>query len=182
MEPIKDLDLLITDGEKIARFAKLFARLPQILQAMNASQTYISEIDRSVKEKEDELQAIARKITVSGQALKELEGKLALLGEEVSKAEKEVRKEVAETRKKAGAKIEEVSKDLARMIEERKKAADNEISEVNELVKSAQADMHAKIKEFKASIESWNGLEQEAIAKAEKAKKQLAAIIDRIGR
>ena len=59
MEPIKDLDILLTDAQKIVKFAKVFTRLPEVLQAVSSAETRLAEIAKSITSKEKYLEIIA---------------------------------------------------------------------------------------------------------------------------
>jgi len=60
-------------------------------------------------------------------------------------------------------------------------AVNKELERQQGVIKQGQADMTAKLKAFDDSIASWAITEREAIAKAERAKKQLAIIAAKIG-
>ena len=180
MEPIKDLDLLINEGEKIARFAKLFARLPEILQALSSTQGRVLDADKAVKAAAEDLDGLNKKIYTARKTLATLNSNTETAQDKIKEIEKEVAAKVAEMKKKADFEMELNRKANNDAVESSIKLMKHEIANHQNAIKASEKAMTAKLAEFNAEIDRWNKIEQEAIAKADKAKKQLAAIIDKI--
>lgn len=180
MEPIKDLDLLINEGEKIARFAKLFSRLPEILQALSSAQGRVLDADKAVKVASEDLDGLNKKIYTARKTLSTLNSNTETATEKIKEAEKEISAKVAEFNKKADFEMELNRKANNDAVEASIKLMKHELANHQATIKASEQAMTSKLAEFNAEIERWNKIEQEAIAKADKAKKQLAAIIDKI--
>jgi chromosome segregation ATPase len=181
MELIKDLDLLVAEGEKIARFAKLFARLPEILTALASADQHVKEVEDIVASKAKDVKALNADIEAKKQDIAELNHALDALNGEVKEVEKEVKKEVAEAKKKAQAKLDDIRLFNDKTIQDSMMTLNKELDRHREMVKKGEAEMNAKLREFDHTIETWAITEREAIAKAERAKKQLADIVAKIG-
>jgi len=181
MEPIKDLDLLINEGEKIARFAKLFGRLPEILQALSAAHGRVQGADKAVKAAAEELDGLNKKIYTARKTLSTLNANTEIVQQKVREAEKEIFAKIDEMKKKAEHEMELARKANNDAVESSIKLMKYEIANHQKAIQASEKAMTAKIAEHNAEIDRWNRLEREAIDKADKAKKQLAAIIEKIG-
>jgi len=180
MEPIKDLDLLINEGEKISRFAKLFARLPEILQSLSSAQGRVLDADKAVKAAAEDLDGLNKKIYTARKTLSTLNANTVTAEEKIKEAEKEVAAKVAEFNKKADFEMELSRKANNDAVEASIKLMKHEIANYEKAIQASEKAMNDKLAEHNAAIDKWNKIEQEAVAKADKAKKQLAAIVDKI--
>jgi chromosome segregation ATPase len=180
MEPIKDLDLLINEGEKIARFAKLFARLPEILQGLSSAQGRVHDADKAVKAASEDLDGLNKKIYTARKTLSTLNANTETVQQKVREAEKEIFAKIDEMKKKADFEMELNRKANNDAVEASIKLMKHEMANHQKAIQASEKAMNDKIAEHNAAIDKWSKVEQEAIAKADKAKKQLAAIIDKI--
>lgn len=180
MEPIKDLDLLINEGEKIARFAKLFARLPEILQALNTAEGHLKEINKAIAAENKELDNVRSKVAFGKKTLAGVSDKLTAAEKAVQDAEAASKAKIAEINKKENYELEKIRKANNDAVENSIRLMKHEMEIHQKALKKADEDHRMKLRVYQDSIEGWKKLEQEAVARVDKAKKQLADIAQRI--
>lgn len=174
MESINDL--LVNEGQKIANFAKLFTRLPEILQAIASADTHKQEVETQVEALMSEYSDIEGKIVLAEMELKAVQGQFALIEAEVNKAKNKAKEEIAkmdrelERARKANNDAVESSIDLMKY----------EMGKHQEVIAKSQKAAEDEIAKLKISVDFWAKAEMEAMERAAKAQNDLNALIDRI--
>jgi ABC-type transporter Mla subunit MlaD len=176
METIKDLELLITDGEKIARFAKLFTRLPEILQMVNSSQKTLSEITKIMVAKQAELNGLKDYIQLSENVLVDVKQKVATAEKEAANAQNVAKEELQKERESIQVDIDNAVKESKVTIAEVKSDTTRKVAELLDKVKKAESTMESLAKEHRAKIDAMAEEEKALRAKVEQAKSALAAL------
>ena len=176
MEIIKDLDLLIKDGEKIAKFAKIFTRLPEIMTVINSSETYLAELTAKVNGAKTQLEDVNQQVATSKAGLEAVKADISDANERRDNAGKAAAAELEKAR--AEAKVE-----LDKTLKAHKDASDKAINDSNEKLKQlnvsievADAILADKIKKHDIRMAELADEEKVAGDRLETVKAALAAL------
>jgi len=180
MEIIKDLDLLINEGEKVARFAKLFAKVPEILKALNSAQVHLQEVNKAVSDKTEELNHIKGEIAKDGVYLASLTQKVLENEEAAQRSEKESNARISAIKKQEAAEIEKIRKMNRDAIEASTKAMNDKLAEHQQLILASQQSMAERVDGHAAALKALDDEEQAALKKVERANKKLVDLIAKI--
>lgn len=98
MEKIQDLDILINDGKKIARFARMFTRLPEILGLIGTYEGHCQELQDKIEREKSTLDKINSAVSANMTFLDSVEGKVTEMGKVILSAELSAKARVLENR------------------------------------------------------------------------------------
>lgn len=176
METIKDLELLITDGEKIARFAKLFIRLPDILQSLSAANTKILEADKEVESKRMYLKKVQSDIDVETEALKALRQRTSIAKQDAVNAEAIAKKKLDDAEAEVKKELEIVHNENAVAVKKAKDDMHKKVSDYQHIIKTAEDDVKMKLEEHEKRMSEMKVEEKDALERVEQAKTTLAKL------
>ena len=180
MELIKDMDLVINEGEKLARFAKMFLRVPEVLKALNSAQVHLKEMQDAVETKMKEMDSLQGGIVEINRVFAEKQEKLAALAREVANVEKESKKKIADTERKETLELEKIRKANNDAVESSIKLMKFEIEKHQKAIAASQKAMVERADGHAAAIKALDDEEQAALKKVENAQRKLTALIDKI--
>ena len=176
MEAIKDLELLITDGEKISKFARLFVRLPEILQMVNSAQKTLEEINGAVKAKELELSTLNNKILRQNEVLNDVKQQIAIAEKDAANAKDVAKDELNAARESVKADIDNAVTESMATIAKIKAETDNKIADISRELQNTVAVFNNIEEDHRNKMATMINEEKEITAKVEHTKSSLAQL------
>jgi predicted nucleic acid-binding Zn-ribbon protein len=176
METIKDLNLLISEAERMRKSFVAFQRLPDILKEIQASKKLPEEIKKQVAEKQVTLNDLKIQITAKTTRLKSIDAKIGKADEKWSSIEDDLNK-------KRTAILTEINEEAI----EAKNIASDEIKGFNKGLKEKRAaaklnfektmeGYEKKIETIQAKIKQAETEESDAIKRKDNALKSLEKV------
>jgi multidrug resistance efflux pump len=176
MEIIKDLDLLIKDGEKIAKFAKIFTRLPEIMTVINSSETYLAELTAKVNGAKSQLDSVNQQIEAGKAALESANAEANRAKELAASAGTMAAVELKTARDNAQDELEKTLKANKEATDKAVKGANEKLKQINASIEVAEAILADKLKKHDMRLGELADEEKVARERLETVKAALAAL------